>query len=92
MQQPSNNHMSLSLRQLYKMDPKRIKYSPATFLNLERQYLSSIMQGAYSAVLPATYRGQPMTLWNQFQSSFPEPSSLQMKVDENRILRSNASK
>ena len=92
MQQPSNNRISLSLQQFYKMDPKRIKYSPATFLNLERQYLSSIMQGAYSAVLPATYRGQPMTLWNQFQSSFPAPSSLQMKVDENRILRSNASK
>ena len=74
------------------MHLKRVKYSPASFINLERQYLSSIMQGADSAVLPVTYRGQPFTLWNQFQESFPTPSFLQIKVDKNRVLRSNASK
>ena len=72
------------------MDPKRVKYSPATFLSLERQYLSSLVQGRYSDILPVSYRGQPLTLWGQFQSSFPAPSSVQMRVDEGRILRSRS--
>ena len=72
------------------MDPKRVKYSPATFLNLERQYLSSLVEGRYSVVLPVTYRGQPLTLWGQLQSSFPAPSSVQLRVDEGCILRSRS--
>ena len=57
-----------------------------------RRFNEQKCNGAYSAVLPVTYSGQPLTLWNQFQSSFSAPSFLQMKVDENRVLRSNASK
>ena len=72
------------------MDPKRVKYSPATFLSLERQYLSSLVQGRYSDILPVSYRGQPLTLWGQFQSSFPASSSVQMRVDEGRILQSRS--
>ena len=33
-----------------------------------------------------------MTLWDEFQESFPAPSSLQMRVDENHVLRSNEAK
>ena len=55
------------------MDTKRMKYSPATFLNLERQYLSSLLQGKYSEVVPDSYKGRTHTLWDQFQAAFPAP-------------------
>ena len=72
------------------MDPKRVKYSPATFLNLERQYLSSIISGNYSESVSVTYRGRQLDLWGEFQEAFPAPASVQMRVDESRILRKNA--
>ena len=72
------------------MDPKRVKYSPATFLNLERQYLSSIVRGNYAETIPITYRGQRFDVWGQLHQAFPAPSSIQMRVDEVRVLRNNA--
>ena len=47
------------------MDPKKVNYSPVTFLNLERQYLSSIVSGNYSETLPTTFRGQRLDAWGQ---------------------------
>ena len=57
----------------FEMDIKRTKYYPATFLNLERQYLSSLMQGHYSEVVPDSYKGRTHTLCDQFQAAFPTP-------------------
>ena len=57
----------------FEMDIKQTKYFPATFLNLERQYLSSLMQGKYSEVVPESYKGRTHTLWDQFQAAFPAP-------------------
>ena len=72
------------------MDPKRVKYSPATFLNLEREYLSSIVRGKYAETIPITYRGQRFDAWGQLHQAFPAPSPVQMRVDELRVLRNNA--
>ena len=60
------------------MNPKRTTYSPATFLTLERVYLSSLLQGAYGDVLPMTYRSQRLDSWGQLHQNFPAASWLQV--------------
>ena len=71
------------------MDPKRVKYSPATFLNLERQYVSSIICGNYAETIPITDRGQRFDVWGQLHQAFPAPPFIQMRVDEVRVLQTN---
>ena len=86
--QPYNLHqqLSTSVESIDSMDAKEVKYSPATFLKLERQYLSSIVSQKYAEAIPITYWGQRLDLWRQLQQAFPAPYSIQMPVDEARFL------
>ena len=40
------------------MDPKRVKYSPATFKNMEKNYLDDLVSGRLAALVPDTYKGK----------------------------------
>ena len=69
------------------MDPKRVKYSPATFKNMEKNYLDDLVSGRLAALVPDTYKGKKPTNWEELHRHFPAPSSVQLQADQRAFER-----
>ena len=69
------------------MDPKRVKYSPTIFKNMEKTYLDDLVPGRLAALVPDTYKGKKPSDWEALHQHFPAPSSVQLQAEQRAFER-----